>query len=313
MERKILLYTEKVQSIIKGDSVWPVTCEIDPSNVCNLSCEFCMYKDMIKQDQNFLSFELCRNLLYELANNGIKSITFTGDGEPLMHPDFNRMSGLALDLGFKVGLITNGTRLDQIKQSLQFTFIRVSLDAHDSETYKKVKGKDYFSKVCHNIKNLTEQGVVVGLSYVVYQTNVHGIVEAKDLSKRLGASYIQFKPAWLGTGPFKDFEILEEKGIIRTDRYIAKDKIPCSIAGLIGIIGADGNYYFCCQYRGNSLFSLGDLKTEKISAIINSERRQRRMETIDLKECPQCRYMNYANQFYNFQNGSLISKHRHFL
>lgn len=311
MENKIIYYMDKVRRIEKGERVRPITCEIDPSNVCNLNCSFCMYAKYLKTNREILPWEIYRNLINELKLSGTKSITFTGGGEPLMNPRFNAMASKAHSLGFKIGLITNGTLLNEVENLDYFTFIRISLDAYDEDSYYEIKGKRLFSKVMRNIDNaVNSSNADIGVSYVVCKENVNGIEKIQKDLNNIGVKYIQFKPAWINGGKFELPKGIDGNKAIITDRYIAKDNLPCLIAGLIGIVGADSKSYFCCQYRGNKNFLLGDLSEDSFGTLW--EKRKDIMP--DVSKCPQCRYQNYAEGYLRFsQPKYAFLKHKDFL
>ena len=311
MENKIIYYMNEISDLKEEKNVYPITCEIDPSNACNLNCSFCMYAKYLKRNRDILPWETYRNLLTELKILGVKSITFTGGGEPLMNPRFDNMVMKAYSLGFKIGLITNGTLLNEVKSLYHFEFIRVSLDAYDEESYFKIKGKNLFNKIIRNIKEAANSGKTdIGVSYVVCKENVNGIQEIQETLKGSGIKYIQFKPAWINGGKFElPKEINGERTII-TDRYVAKDNLPCLIAGLIGIVGADSKVYFCCQYRGNEKFLLGDLTENSFWELWKN----RKDIMPDVSKCPQCRYQNYAEGYEKFSKPKYIFlKHAEFL
>jgi len=311
MERKIYYYLDKINKMKKGVYIPPISCEIDPSNRCMLNCKFCMYKDYRKENNVDLDFTTYRRLIFELQCSGVKSITFTGGGEPLMNPEFNEMAQAAFDRWFEVGLITNGVNLDKVKNVAKFKFIRVSLDASNKEEYNNVKGADKFDKVIDNIKWAIKRGAVVGLSYVVCEENKNGIKEAQKLADKLQVRYIQFKPAWENNKSFCFEDEKENSKSIITKRYKANNNTPCMIAGLIGIIGADKNVYFCCQHRGDKRYlNLGSLKDNSFNSLW-----QKRKNIIpDISRCPQCRYMNYAKTYDNLmEEKSLFFDHKHFL
>lgn len=310
MENKIVFYMNEVEILLNGDWVPPVTCEIDPSNACNLNCNFCMYSEFRSKDKSLMDMISYEVLVNELSSLGVKSITFTGGGEPLIHPKINEMAMIAYSLHFDLGLITNGILLDRIKDPSIYSFIRISLDASNEKMYKKVKGKDFFNKVVDNVHDLVLKNKTdVGLSYVVCEENVHGINEAIRLANELDVDYIQFKPAWMNG---KKFPLPEMNGnkIITTDRYKAEDNLPCKIAGLVGIITASGEVYFCCQKRGEKDFCLGNIKDELFSDIW-----KRRLSFIpDVSKCPNCRYGNYAIGYKKFSGSKYkFLRHKNFL
>lgn len=304
---KIIYYAREIDRIRNGDFVFPVTCEIDPSNRCLLDCSFCMYRSHLQDNQQDLPIDVFKTLAGELKGGGCKSITFTGGGEPLMNLNFNEMADYALSLGFEVGLITNGVLLNTVKSPEKFKFIRVSLDASDEESYRSVKGKSYFKKVVNNIYRALNKGGFVGISYVVCHENKSGIDRARRLSEEIGAKYIQFKPAWVD-GKSIGFVMPCVGNTIVTNRYVAEDNLPCQIAELIGIVGADAHLYYCCQYRGDKRYDLGSLEEDSFSNLW----RKRANISPEIKECPQCRYMNYAKAYKEI-NGGIFFEHKNFL
>jgi len=318
IENKIIFYMDEVKNLTKGKFEFPITCEIDPSNSCMLQCNFCLYKSHLKKSNVHLSWSVYVDLIQQLVKGKTKSITFTGGGEPLLNPNFNCMVDLALTSGFEIGLITNGVLLDRVKNLDKFKFIRVSLDAATKETYEKVKGINHFERVIRNVKETLEMNPVVGLSYVVCEENSRELEKAVDLSNELQTAYLQFKPAWINGKKFIDFNLPSSHNklhstdhtIIETDRYIAKNNLPCHIAGLIGIVGADAKVYYCCQMRGTKRYELGDLKTNSFEYLW--KRRASIKPTI--KECPQCRYMNYAKAYEKLANKTnVLYNHKNFL
>jgi len=263
----------------------PITCEVDPSNRCQNSCSFCMYSDYRKNNKiiDHVEFErLCTDLL----SIGTRSITFTGGGEPLTHPDFDTLVNIASFLGFKLGLITNGINLHKITTHDSFEFIRVSLDAATSKTYRTIKGNGYFPQVLDNIKKYNP-----GVSYVICDDNKSEIEEAQELVTKLGAKYIQFKPAY-----GSDYQPSHNGfSTINQHRYPVSSRLPCKIAGRVGVVGSDGSVWYCCQKRGDPKYLLGNIYNNWFSDIW----KDRDSIVPDISSCITCRYQNYIEEIYN--------------
>lgn len=313
MDEKILYWVDRISKIEQGHFVPPVCCEIDPSNACPLNCQFCFYKHHLRNNHQHLPLSVYAQLLKSLQYLGTKGITFTGGGEPLMNPDFQAMFDLATEHGFEVGLITNGVLLDRVQNLRKFKFVRVSLDSATRETYHKVKGKDYFDRVVANVKAAVDICETVGLAFVVCEENAHEMRLADDLATALNVSYIQFKPVVFDTGEiFSGFEPPINNKSIRTDRWKAVDSLPCEVAHLVGVVGADSQVYFCCQHRGNRNMAIGSLENESFESIW--QRRLAHINRVDPTKCPQCRYMNYARVYQDWKSkGVLLMKHLNFL
>lgn len=280
----------------------PITCEIDPSNRCQNNCSFCMYKDYRARCPVDMPLEMFCALIDDLQKIGVKSITFTGGGEPLMNPHFNAMATIAHECDFKLGLITNGIAIDKV-ESEKFEFIRVSIDAATSKTYKNIKGTNAFDKVIDNLK--LPLSCDVGLSFVVCDKNRHEINLVQQLIRDMPwVKYIQIKPEY---GKSLDINTVD-KHVIKTDRYKIESLLPCYIAGLVGIVGADGHVWYCCQKRGIKKFSLGSLQDRSFSEIW-SDRYCWDSKVIE-EDCKTCRYQNYVKELYNPVD---IVRHKWFL
>ena len=312
MNNKIYYYLDQVEKLLNGEFVPPVTVEIDPSNKCMLKCNFCMFENYRDCNNQILPWSVYQTLLGDLKDLGTKSITFTGGGEPLTHPQFNQMVGAALISGFQLGLVTNGVNLEKLENPKNFLFIRVSLDAHNEDDYFKVKGGAYFRKVIQNIEKMVKAGATVGISYVVGPDNNKDLYKAEELATKLGVAYIQIKPAYLNDKRkiFTDFEYPDGRPTIETKRFLPTDTTPCSIAALVGIIGADSNVYYCCQHRGVDKFKLGSLKEESFTSLW----KKRLAMKPNISMCPMCRYMNYTKAYKKIlEEGDLFFQHRYFL
>lgn len=311
MMGKTFYHYEVMRAAANGEPVMPVSCEIDVSNVCDLDCSFCMFEDFRSKVSAMLEWQLYSSLVFQLRDVGCRSVTFTGGGEPLMHPKFDQMSILAYRSGLDVGLVTNGISLYKLSNPRIFKFIRVSLDASNPETYKIIKGRDKFDRVIQGIKHVKRNGAFVGLSYVVCEENRDGIKEAQELANELEVEYIQFKPAYIQNGgSYEDYEMPTDVGkIINTERFIAKDRLPCKMAGLVGIVTADANVCFCCQYRGQLI--AGSLESETFKELWQRRHRMRP----DITKCPPCRYMSYVNAYEIFRDkySFMFWEHKDFL
>jgi MoaA/NifB/PqqE/SkfB family radical SAM enzyme len=318
MNRKICYWLDEIDNILKGRIQYPISYEIDPSNCCQNKCSFCMYASYLKNNRQFLDLKIFDSIIKEISFLGGKSVTFTGGGEPLTHSHFHIMVKEAIKLNLEIGLITNGISLDKIiKHNLDkhFKFIRVSLNAASSQVYKKITGTDFFDLVIENIKTLVKRNKceTIGLSFVICEDNEYEIRQMNELGEKLKVSYCQIKP--MINDKIFDFVYQNPdscKKIISTERYYLEEdyKLACTIAGLIGVIGADNKAYFCCQHRGKSEFAIGNVQKESLSTIFIN----RKSFIPDVSKCSSCRYMNYAKGYKEFsQDKYSFLRHKNFL
>src|ERR1700683_3740324 len=82
----------------------PLLAHIIPIRRCNLSCTYCNeYDDFSKP----VPTETMTDRLDQLARLGPPTVTFSG-GEPLLHPDLDKLIAHVRRRGMMAGLITNG-------------------------------------------------------------------------------------------------------------------------------------------------------------------------------------------------------------
>jgi len=151
-EAKLLHHLDRLQLIQKG-IFKPIMLELAPTNKCDLNCIFCSVANRNR------SLELSLNDIINAAKTfkhlGLLAIELTGGGDPLCHPDIANIVDALSSMRLKLGLITNGLRLNTSLtrwQLRKFEWIRISLNTLD---YKK------------NLHfNIPPMNVTLGFSYV---------------------------------------------------------------------------------------------------------------------------------------------------
>jgi len=301
METKICFYLDEIDRIREGEEQYPICCEIDPSNLCQNRCSFCCYSEYLNEHKELLPFDLYLITLEEMKHCGVKSITFTGGGEPTLHPKFIEMAKKAYDLGFEIGLVTNGIRLNFIYEIASlFRFIRVSLDACCPETYKEIKKTDYFYTVVENMVDIRSECKTLGISFVVCEKNRKDLKGMAPILDRTCADYLQVKPMLTHSDiEYSNGLELDGDATALTKRYVGNQEerdLACEIAGLVGVIGANSKLYYCCITRGNEDFVVGDLKKARINELF----KKRNIMKINNSKCLSCRYLNYVQDYKEF-------------
>lgn len=93
----------------------PLTIYVEPTNLCNLSCDFCPqslpdYKERAGYSQH-MPVAMFARLMTEIRQLSIKSLKLYFFGEPLLHPDLGTLCSLAVAACPRVELTTNGIPL----------------------------------------------------------------------------------------------------------------------------------------------------------------------------------------------------------
>ena len=154
---------------------------------CNLNCRHCY---SLSSDVDFpgeLSTAEVFSVMEDLKNFGVPVLILSG-GEPLLRPDIFEISRQAKDLGFYVGLSSNGTLIDQPMSQriaeIGYDYVGVSLDGigavHDN--FRRQAGA--FKAALGGLRLCQERGIKVGLRFTMTERNVESLPEMLDLLDR---------------------------------------------------------------------------------------------------------------------------------
>lgn len=308
---KILNHFDRLRRLAEGELVFPITVEVDPTNVCNHRCSWCVSERSHTGES--LTMGRFRGLMRELRGSDVRSVVLKGGGEPTVHPQFVEMLGAAREEGLSVGLITNGSmpRAGSRERILETCeWVRVSIDAATAQTHRQLHGTSDFARVLQNVAYLTgnTRGTMVGLSFVADGRNFHEMSRFAQLARSLGAAYVTMRCVFDPLRPLSvDLRdaMREEAALAKqeeregfqvflgnfTDRYLeasSADPFPysrCRGPNLVGVVGGDGGVYACCFLRGNAEFSFGNINERSFGEIWTGERRREVMEAVYAGRC----------------------------
>ncbi len=156
---------------------------------CNLLCKHCY---SISGDVDFpgeLSTEQVFGVMDDLKAFRVPVLILSG-GEPLLRPDIFEISRRAKDLGFYVGLSSNGTLIDEANigriRDIGYDYVGISLDGL-GETHDRFRGRDgAFADSLAAVRLCREQGIKVGLRFTMTLDNAHQLPALLDLAEAEG-------------------------------------------------------------------------------------------------------------------------------
>lgn len=205
--------------------------QIESSLACNLKCIMCPWPQFRTDVDN--KGQMAQETWEALDPylNDVKSIDFTGGGEPLSQKNLIAWMNQAKIAGCKVGFLSNGVLLSEEKAEklvdLGADWLAFSLDGATRETYEKIRQGSDFDKVCRNIKYLAglrkEPKPLVMINFVIMNVNSHEIEEIIKLAGALGINQVNFKQCdvirednGMGFGLFASKENKEIKQLKKT-------------------------------------------------------------------------------------------------
>lgn len=280
---KIFHFTDKIESLAKdSDIISPIHIRIKPTNVCNHNCSYCAYRvDSLQlgQDISLRDFIPKRKMLEivdDIAQMGVKAVTFSGGGEPFCYPYLTEAVKLLINSKIKFSSLTNGSMLNKELAELfshNASWLRVSIDGWDDKSYSFYRRVPYgeFSKVMRNIENFKKLGgsCYLSISLIIDRNNAFHIYAFSKRLKDIGVDSLKVSPCIISNsakinneyhkqifGRVKNqlckaidnladnnFEIFD--AYHELDEKFEKDYTWCPYLQILPIIGADLNVYPC--------------------------------------------------------------------
>ena len=130
----------RAKTIEEKLNVYPLYVEVSPVGHCNHRCTFCAV-DYIGYKPNVLPLEGLKATISNMAESGIRSIMFAGEGEPLLHKNLAEIINHTKSVGIDVAITTNGVMLTErfLEECLHsISWIKVSMNGGTHETYAKI-------------------------------------------------------------------------------------------------------------------------------------------------------------------------------
>ena len=165
------------------------------SRRCNLHCVHC-YSDSANQPyQGELTVDEAKIVLADLAGFGIPALLLSG-GEPLFHPRFFELAGVARALGLRLTLSTNGTLIDpeaaQRIKDTGFSYVGISFDGLGkvNDRFRGMHGA--FDGALAGLRNLKAIGQKVGLRFTLTRRNFEALPDIFALVEREGIDRVCF-------------------------------------------------------------------------------------------------------------------------
>src|SRR6202050_1830865 len=147
-------YFESVETGSARPEHEPVCLYLETTNRCNLLCTTCprTYEEL--EPPANMSWELFTSIVDQIPN--LQRAVLHGVGEPMLVKSLPRMVRYLKDRGAYVLFNTNGTVLNEKNGraliEAELDELRVSFDAANAESYRVIRGKNYFHRILKNVR-----------------------------------------------------------------------------------------------------------------------------------------------------------------
>ena len=292
---KIFKFNKVLRALKKKEIITPVHIRIKPINLCNHNCWYCAYRSSNLQlgnqmeEKDAIPFEKLNEIAEDIIDMDVKAVTFSGGGEPLLYKKLPLIIEKLAKKGVKIAALTNGSNLKG-KMAEAFrrygTWIRISLDGYDNESYAKARGvkHDSFFRLLNNINAFTSEDTkcMVGCAFIVDHNNCNHIFEICGKLKNVGVNSVKISGVVTGNTVENNSYHLKIKEIVKNqlnkcnnlidkkfliidhyhdlnDRFY-KFYETCPFLFYRPVIGADSKVYTCQDKAYTLSGTLGSLK-----------------------------------------------------
>lgn len=314
---KFLQFTDRLEALKDRRLVAPVHVRLKPTNRCNHDCWYCCYRsETLSLGESMVEADaIPEGKIFEIADDlvdmGVKAVTFSGGGEPLIYRPLPQVIERLAKGGVRVASLTNGVNLQNHMADAfaEFaTWIRISIDGWDEDSYVAARGakEGEFSRVIQNIRNFTARGsnCSLGISYIITRDNHTRIVDLCRLMKDCGVSHVKLYGVIVGNdarannqyhaeierdvrAAIDEARKLDDATFSIVDHYHEMDERfekayeTCPFLQFQTVIGADCTVYSCHDKAYTQAGVMGSIRDRSFKEFWFSEENERRHREIN--------------------------------
>ncbi|MDI6605656.1 MAG: radical SAM protein [Candidatus Omnitrophota bacterium] len=253
---------------------------------CNLHCIYCPYHSPLIRQRGHpfikkIEFRKCKAIIDQCAQMGTKKIILSGYGEPMLHPDIERIIGLIKENGLQLTLTTNATFGNKkIKSVLKSDHIIINISSVVKEKYNLLHQptqKHLFASLMKNIVSLCAPSVKsrVEFRFIINKYNIKSIEELLGFAYSNDVDKVGFR-IMSAVEQTRGLSLLHDKqnmqSYIRLLRKAAarfESKIKSNLNDMINILRATASGSLQEKIKGNCSLCLTGYK--RIAVELNGD------------------------------------------
>ncbi|WP_027186542.1 radical SAM protein [Desulfovibrio inopinatus] len=324
-QAKIFHFKDRLDALSQKKAVAPIHIRLKPINACNHRCFYCCYRNEdlflseLMKEKDMIPEQKMAEIAQDMIDCGVKAVTFTGGGEPLIYPHFVQTARTLLNGGVKVATLTNGSALcGSVAQVLAegASWVRVSMDSTDGESIQQSRGTgpEEFDRIIANIEAFSQKkhrDCELGVNFIVTKLNAHKVYDFIKLLREVGADHVKVSECVVGTDDKQNnayhkehfaktlAEVKRAQSELSQDGFRVINKFHeleieyqkpygwCPfICGFLNVIAADLRVYTCQDKAYSTEGILGSLKDQSLKEFWHSDAFQKAALGISpLRDC----------------------------
>lgn len=250
---------------LAGKKVYPIGVEISPSGWCQATCDSCWWASgaLGNHRKVFLDTTRALDLMWEFAALGVRSVSWTGGGEPSLHPDIGKLVGECHAAGLEQGMFTNALAAPRFDPAL-LEWVRVTMT-----------DKPYRPEHIRALRPAKALGFAFNYTG---QRDDEYLRETLHLAEDVGADYVQLRPALVPHGATVD---IEPPAIDHPLLFVTEDKFTearkkhsysrCEAYHLVPFLWETGEVMVCpyMRTRAHEGYALGNVYEKRFKQIMD--------------------------------------------
>ena len=245
-------------------SALPSFVKIDISPLCNLRCTACVHAEpngnpnlekQVFDPKHKMTLEQFSRIIEQLRGRA-SAVSLYYLGDPMVHPDLDRMCRIAAEAGLQVHVSTNlsfGLTDDRIRSMVRsgLSHLTVCIDGLTQEKYQRTRVGGNIGRVIDNLKRLCRIRKELGqkeprleVQYIMFQHNTDVLEKARQMCEDLGVD--EFATFW---GDLHNWTSCDPTQFeVRGPR--PKERLPlCNWLYFTTVIKWNGDVIPCCTHR----------------------------------------------------------------
>lgn len=194
-----------------------------PTSRCNSRCISC---DWWRSDgRGELSVAEVERVADDLVGLGTRLVVFTG-GEPLLRKEVFELADLFRSRGITLHLLTSGLALEKHAEDVasRFVDVTVSLDGHDAESYRRIRGVAALEAVERGVRKLSQRApeVRIRARSTLHRHNYAALPLLIEKALDMGLHQVSFLSADVGPASFGRGDKPADQGLLLDAGQVAE-------------------------------------------------------------------------------------------